>query len=124
MQKCSAEVQQWWNERFLVDQPKSSQQLIGKNLLKKAWQLELLAIDPKYQGKGIGSALVRDGQRRIFAEKKPIYLDTQKESNIPFYQRLGFILHGHQEFTSIDGRFSLFCMMSYWSKPAHGITEV
>ncbi|KAL0946372.1 hypothetical protein HGRIS_012603 [Hohenbuehelia grisea] len=124
IQKCSPEIQQWWNDMFLVDHPKSSQQLIGKNLLKQAWQLELLAIDPQYQGKGIGSALVRDGQRRIFAEKKLIYLDTQKKEHVPFYQRLGFVLHGHQEFRSIDGGFSLFCMMSYWSKPAVGITVV
>ncbi len=56
--------------------------MFGRNWFNNAWQLELLAIAPGHQGKGIGSALVRDGQQRIFKERKLIYLDTQKEQNV------------------------------------------
>ncbi|KAF9488504.1 hypothetical protein BDN71DRAFT_1457133 [Pleurotus eryngii] len=80
--KCPPSIQTWWNDHFLVEHPKSCQRMFGRNWFNNAWQLELLAIGPGHQGKGIGSALVRDGQQRIFKERKLIYLDTQKEQNV------------------------------------------
>ncbi|KAJ8700357.1 hypothetical protein PTI98_003388 [Pleurotus ostreatus] len=109
--KCPPSIQTWWNDHFLVEHPKSCQRMFGRNWFNNAWQLELLAIAPGHQGKGIGSALVRDGQQRIFKERKLIYLDTQKEQNqVRFYQRLGFVLRGKYEFNSNSGGFPLFCM--------------
>ncbi|KAF7440336.1 hypothetical protein PC9H_000680 [Pleurotus ostreatus] len=88
--KCPPSIQTWWNDHFLVEHPKSCQRMFGRNWFNNAWQLELLAIAPGHQGKGIGSAL--------------------KEQNVRFYQRLGFVLRGKYEFNSNSGGFPLFCM--------------
>ncbi|KAJ8473697.1 hypothetical protein ONZ45_g16205 [Pleurotus djamor] len=110
LKRCPPSIQSWWNDHFLVEHPKSCQRMFGRHLLNKAWQLELVAIAPGHQGQGIGSALVRDGQQRI-AQRKLIYLDTQTEQNVKFYQRLGFVLRGRYEFnSSSSGMFPLFCM--------------
>ena len=45
--------------------------------------------DPAHQGKGLGGAAVRAGLERA-AGRLPAYLETAKERNLAFYQRLGF----------------------------------
>mgnify|MGYP000043439731 FL=1 len=42
------------------------------------------------QGKGAGSALMREGLRKVDENKFPAYLESSKESNTPYYQRFGF----------------------------------
>lgn len=54
------------------------------------WYLFLLGTDPVVQGRGIGGRLVQPVLDRCDAEGLPAYLETQKESNLAFYGRLGF----------------------------------
>jgi ribosomal protein S18 acetylase RimI-like enzyme len=54
------------------------------------WYLLIVAVDPELQGKGAGSALVKEGLDHADAAGVPCYLETSEESNIGFYQRLGF----------------------------------
>jgi ribosomal protein S18 acetylase RimI-like enzyme len=56
------------------------------------WYLWVLMADPKFQGRGVGSALIDDGLARIDAEGVGAYLETNNERNIAFYQRFGFAL--------------------------------
>ncbi|MGZ5348523.1 MAG: GNAT family N-acetyltransferase, partial [Solirubrobacterales bacterium] len=44
------------------------------------------------QRSGAGTALIRPGLERADAEGMPCYLETQRRSNIPFYERFGFEL--------------------------------
>lgn len=53
------------------------------------WYLHIAGCDPAHQGKGLGGAAVRAGLDRA-AGRLPTYLETAKERNLPFYQRLGF----------------------------------
>lgn len=56
--------------------------------------LLLLGIDPPDQGKGIGSTLLAPELAEADRRGEPCYLETSKESNLPFYQRHGFeIVH-------------------------------
>ena len=54
------------------------------------WELFLIGVAPAFQGKGIGSALLRPGISKCNEEQLPIYLDTGNRKNVGFYQRYGF----------------------------------
>lgn len=52
------------------------------------WYLHVAGCDPQHQGKGIGSALIRDGLAR--GGGLPCYLETATERNLGLYRSLGF----------------------------------
>lgn len=54
------------------------------------WYLMAIGTDPGRQGQGSGSALVRAGMRRADRDRLPIYLETETEINVGFYERQGF----------------------------------
>lgn len=54
------------------------------------WYLALLGTGPAHQGQGVGSALLAPVLHRCDALQLPAYLESSKESNIPFYERHGF----------------------------------
>src|SRR3954451_5955459 len=54
------------------------------------WYLAVLGTDTAHQGKGIGSALLAPVLATCDEEGLPAYLESSKESNIPFYNRHGF----------------------------------
>jgi GNAT superfamily N-acetyltransferase len=58
------------------------------------WYLAILGTAPRHQGKGVGSALLAPALERCDTEGLPAYLESSKESNIPFYRRHGFEVTG------------------------------
>ena len=54
------------------------------------WYLQAVGVEPASQGKGIGSALVRAGMRRADRDNTLVYLETETESNVAYYEHLGF----------------------------------
>ncbi|MFH1327643.1 MAG: GNAT family N-acetyltransferase [Candidatus Bathyarchaeota archaeon] len=54
------------------------------------WYLWLLGVDPKFQGKGYASRLLKAMFARIDHEQLPCYLETEVEENISFYQHYDF----------------------------------
>lgn len=52
--------------------------------------LQLLAVDPAYQGRGYSSQLLRAMFARIDKEGLPCFLETQAEKNVGIYQHFGF----------------------------------
>jgi GNAT superfamily N-acetyltransferase len=54
------------------------------------WYLAIIGTDPRYQGLGIGSALIRAVTDRCDEEGLGAYLESSKEENVPFYARHGF----------------------------------
>jgi len=54
------------------------------------WYLEAIGVEPDHQGAGLGSALVRAGIARADRDKTPVYLETETEGNVGYYEYLGF----------------------------------
>jgi ribosomal protein S18 acetylase RimI-like enzyme len=54
------------------------------------WYLAAVGVGPERQGEGLGSTLVRAGIRRADDGNASVYLETETEGNVGFYQRLGF----------------------------------
>ncbi|MFH1242071.1 MAG: GNAT family N-acetyltransferase [Pseudomonadota bacterium] len=52
--------------------------------------LSSIAVDPVHQKKGYGTGLLRAMFKRIDQEKMPVYLETNAEDNISYYERVGF----------------------------------
>ncbi len=52
--------------------------------------LLIMGVSQEYQGKGFGGKLLRAVIEKAETERKPIYLETQKEENINFYEKYGF----------------------------------
>lgn len=52
--------------------------------------LATLAVDPKYQGRGLGRNLVETLLAQADREGRRCYLETEVERNIGFYRRFGF----------------------------------
>ncbi|MFC4909970.1 GNAT family N-acetyltransferase [Actinomadura gamaensis] len=54
------------------------------------WYLAYLGTDPQAQGNGLGSVLLRSRLDRCDEAGTPAYLESSKESNVPYYERFGF----------------------------------
>ncbi len=59
------------------------------------WYIVNIGIDPKYQGKGFGSMLMRHMIEKIDNQRLPIYLETLTEININFYKKFRFKVMGN-----------------------------
>lgn len=58
------------------------------------WYLALLGTRPDHQGRGLGSAVLRPVLDRCDEQGLGAYLESSKESNVPFYRRHGFEVTG------------------------------
>lgn len=60
------------------------------------YHLHAVAVAPGFQGKGVGSRLVaatlQECDRLLARDSAPVVLSTQRERNLPFYERAGFVL--------------------------------
>ncbi|MBR8744290.1 GNAT family N-acetyltransferase [Nocardiopsis sp. MG754419] len=54
------------------------------------WYLAELGTDPDVRGAGAGVALLRQGLDRADADGTPVFLESSKAENLPFYARFGF----------------------------------
>ncbi len=54
------------------------------------WYLSLLATDPKFQGRGVGTALLLPILAEADNSGSPVFLETQNEHNLSYYARFGF----------------------------------
>lgn len=54
------------------------------------WYLGIIGTEPELQGTGIGTALMRSGLQKCDADGQPAYLESSKNSNVPYYENFGF----------------------------------
>jgi ribosomal protein S18 acetylase RimI-like enzyme len=54
------------------------------------WYLWLIGVDPRLQGRGLGSALLRHTLRLCDERGETAYLESSDRRNVPLYERHGF----------------------------------
>jgi GNAT superfamily N-acetyltransferase len=54
------------------------------------WLLDVIAVEPAQQGRGVGSALLRAVSERADADRTPIALMTYNPANLGIYQHFGY----------------------------------
>lgn len=54
------------------------------------WYLMALGVDPEFHGRGFGSELVRAGMERADRDGVAVYLETETDENVGYYEHLGF----------------------------------
>ena len=59
---------------------------------ERHWLLDQLAVEPRAQGRGIGTALLRSALAHAAADGLPLVLETGVARNVAFYERFGFIV--------------------------------
>jgi ribosomal protein S18 acetylase RimI-like enzyme len=77
-----------------------------RHILEPHWYLGTLGVDPLAQRRGVGSALLGAWLTGVDRGPLPAYLETDRESNLAFYERFGFRV---REQTRILG-IPLWCM--------------
>ncbi|MQA76287.1 MAG: GNAT family N-acetyltransferase [Solirubrobacterales bacterium] len=79
--------------------------------------LEVIGVDPAFQGRGVGSVLIREGLRLADAAGHACYLETPVASNVRLYERFGFEVER-------DGLELLPGGPTHWTmRRPHGLTE-
>jgi ribosomal protein S18 acetylase RimI-like enzyme len=73
------------------------------------WYLQNIAVEPKEQGKGYGSLLIRNMTEKIDGTGLPIFLETNTEKAMSIYQRHGFEVIEHTIIPNTD--VPLWCML-------------
>lgn len=58
------------------------------------WYLPLIGVDPRFQGRGVGSILMKHALAICDREGAAAYLESSNPRNIPFYERHGFDILG------------------------------
>jgi ribosomal protein S18 acetylase RimI-like enzyme len=61
------------------------------------WHVGPVGVLRSHQGKGIGTALLRAFAARMDQERSTAYLETDREANVPFYERAGFAVVGRKD---------------------------
>ena len=79
------------------------------------WYLAIMGVDPQWQGRGIGSKLMRPALEVLDAEGMPAYLEASTPRSRALYERHGFAVTG--EFNLPSGGPTLWQM---WRDPARG----
>lgn len=65
--------------------------------------LWFIGVNPLRQNRGIGSAFIKEVIKECERKKRPIYLETSTEGNLPFYQKFGFEI-----FQSLNLTYTLY----------------
>ncbi|WP_293676382.1 N-acetyltransferase [uncultured Phenylobacterium sp.] len=58
------------------------------------WYLAMIGVDPARQGRGLGSAILKQSLRRCDEDGVMAYLESSNPKNVPLYERYGFEVMG------------------------------
>lgn len=65
--------------------------------------LFVLGVDPAWQGRGIGKALLHHLNARADAAGRPCFLETDKETSVRLYESVGYEVVGEERVAKLDG---------------------
>jgi GNAT superfamily N-acetyltransferase len=80
---------------------------------KPHYYLEYIGVEPEYQRKGVGSAILQHLCETADKKQVGCYLENANPINTPYYQRFGFQITHQKEIIGIPTWFM-------WRSPAQG----
>ena len=87
---------------------------VKKRMLKenKAWYLNNMAVAQELRGQGVGTKLLQQQlQSIVIPSGLPAILMTQKETNVKFYQKLGFEITDESSIGQGKNAFINWCLI-------------
>jgi ribosomal protein S18 acetylase RimI-like enzyme len=63
---------------------------LHRKLVYPHWYLQIIGVEPAYQGRGFSSRLLRPVLERIDRERMACFLETNITKNVAIYRRFGF----------------------------------
>ncbi|HEY8660593.1 MAG TPA: GNAT family N-acetyltransferase [Hanamia sp.] len=75
-------------------------QLQPKDVIYYVW---FIGVDPEFQNEGIGSGLLKNIIKDSEYKERPVFLETSKMKNLPWYKKFGF-----QIYNELDLSYKLF----------------
>lgn len=100
-QRAGADTMARFDAMILAQRPIREKLSAGKPV----WYLPWLGVDPAAQRTGVGGALLRVMFARADADGVPCMLETEKEANVPYYERHGFAVAASGELPLGGPRF-------------------
>jgi GNAT superfamily N-acetyltransferase len=64
--------------------------LSGAHPREPHWYLQLIGVDPGWQGRGVASLLLRSRLKRCDQDGQSAYLEASKPGGVPLYEHFGF----------------------------------
>jgi GNAT superfamily N-acetyltransferase len=88
----------WWTSLFMDKKTSERQKAYFKYAAavrtrvtpERYWYLQILGVDPDFQGQGYSSRLLKPMLEWVEREALPCFLETQLETNVPLYEHFGF----------------------------------
>lgn len=71
------------------------------------WYLAMIGVDPARQGRGYGSAILKESVKRCDEDGVIAYLESSNPKNVPLYERYGFEVMGHVQPGDFPGLYPM-----------------
>ena len=68
---------------------------------ERHWHIGPVGVHPDVQGRGIGSSLMASFLELVDDQRSPAYLETDRERNLAFYQRFGFVVVAEEDILGV-----------------------
>ncbi|KII95585.1 hypothetical protein PLICRDRAFT_34496 [Plicaturopsis crispa FD-325 SS-3] len=84
----SVEARLWWKDTYLVEFPKLTDKALGPKGKLNSWYLQLIAVDPGFQRRGIATSLISAVRQK--ADGSVVSVTATTEVNVGVYHGIGF----------------------------------
>lgn len=71
------------------------------------WYLAMIGVDPARQGRGLGSAILKESLKRCDEDGVIAYLESSSPKNVPLYERYGFEVMGFVQPGAFPGLYPM-----------------
>ncbi|KAF8610379.1 hypothetical protein BDV93DRAFT_517508 [Ceratobasidium sp. AG-I] len=106
----SPEIQNWWSTELLPRYNKFTVEGLGEGVKKGLLHLQVLAVHPEFQRRGLGAALVNEMVKRTDAKGERSCVETAKATNLLFYGALGYKVKSEVLIPSPHGDYTMWCL--------------
>ncbi|KZT55113.1 hypothetical protein CALCODRAFT_510337 [Calocera cornea HHB12733] len=91
-----------WTRKYAPREAELCNDAFGENAQREHYQLHALAVDPAWQGKGVGRTLMDVVELRALRESRRVLWETITDLDVEIYKRWGGVVRGEVEMVALD----------------------